>query len=55
MSEYEFDENSLESTSEKSCKQLIPSCNPDHLQKLTIEGSELNKQLIHKCVEDNLL
>ena len=53
MTEIEIDEISIESTSEKSCKKLIPNCNPDHLQKLTPEGSKLNEQLFQKCVENN--
>lgn len=53
MTEYESDEISIESTSEKSCKNLIPNCNPEHLQKLTQEGSKLNEKLIKTCVENN--
>ena len=53
MSEYEPDECSFESTSEKSCKKLIPHCSPEYLQKLTPEGDELNEKLVGKCVENN--
>ena len=53
MSEYEPDEYSFESTSEKSCKKLIPHYSPDYLQKLTPEGNKLNENLFRKCVEDN--
>ena len=53
MSEYEPDECSFESTSEKSCKKLIPHCSPEYLRKLTPEGAELNEKLVGKCVENN--
>ena len=53
MSEYEPDECSFESTSEKSCKNLIPHCSPEYLRKLTPEGAELNEKLVGKCVENN--
>ena len=53
MSEYEPDEYSFESTSEKSCKKLIPHCSPEYLRKLTPEGAELNEKLVGKCVENN--
>ena len=53
MSEYEPDECSFESTSEKSCKKLIPHCSPEYLRKLTQEGAELNEKLVGKCVENN--